>query len=122
MSCSLANRKCVPCEGGMKALENSQIQAFLKDLHEDWKVLEDKKIRRKWVTKDFVSGIAFFEQIKEVAEAEGHHPDLHLTSWNNVEVDLWTHSIGGLSENDFIVAAKIDKLSPKLKAIKKPSS
>lgn len=63
--------------------------------------------------KDFLSGMKFLQEVAEVAEAEGHHPDLHLVSYNDLTVELWTHAVGGLTENDFIMAAKIDQLNPK---------
>ncbi|HUQ71150.1 MAG TPA: 4a-hydroxytetrahydrobiopterin dehydratase, partial [Planctomycetaceae bacterium] len=69
----------------------------------------------EWVVKNFLAGMAFFEKVAEVAEAEGHHPDLHLVGYRNVAIEIWTHAIGGLSENDFILAAKIDELPIKLK-------
>ena len=69
------------------------------------------KLSRSWKVKTFLKGLEFFEAVANVAEAEGHHPDLHLVGWNNVKIDIWTHAIGGLTENDFILAAKIDRLN-----------
>lgn len=69
------------------------------------------KLTRSWKVKTFTKGLEFFEAIGHIAEAEGHHPDLHLVGWNNVTVEIWTHSVGGLTENDFILAAKIDTLN-----------
>jgi 4a-hydroxytetrahydrobiopterin dehydratase len=68
------------------------------------------RIRKDWRVKDFLAGIEFFTKVAELAQAENHHPDLHLEGYRNVWVELWTHTIGGLSENDFILAAKIDRL------------
>jgi 4a-hydroxytetrahydrobiopterin dehydratase len=74
-----------------------------------------KRIRREWRVRDFASALDFFNQIGAVADAEDHHPDLHLTGYRNVAIELSTHAIGGLSENDFILAAKIDRLPVALK-------
>ena len=106
----LARKKCVPCEGGVPPLGPEEIANLLAALP-GWTVTEDgKRIRRSWVAKHFVAGIAFFDQVAVLAEAEGHHPDLHLEGYRNVKVEVWTHAIGGLSENDFILAAKIDQV------------
>ena len=81
-----------------------------------WKLTHDgQRIRKDWKVKNFMAGIDFFNRCAEVAEADGHHPDLHLEGYRNVSVELWTHAIGGLSENDFILAAKIDQLPIELK-------
>lgn len=79
-----------------------------------WDLLEvdgQLQLQKNWKAKNFVKGLEFIKSIAEVAESEGHHPDLHLVNWNDVKVNIWTHSIGGLSENDFILAAKINTLS-----------
>lgn len=113
--CDLTAKKCVPCEGGVNPLNANEANSFLRKLNTEWKLIENgKKIQRSWKVRNFVAGIIFFEQIKNIAEEEGHHPDLHLTNYRDVTVDLWTHAIGGLSENDFIIAAKIDQLAPEL--------
>ncbi|KAL0300614.1 UNVERIFIED_CONTAM: Pterin-4-alpha-carbinolamine dehydratase 2, mitochondrial [Sesamum radiatum] len=70
-----------------------------------------QKLHRSWKVKTFVKGMEFLKLVADVAEAEGHHPDLHLVGWNNVKIDIWTHAIGGLTENDFILAAKINGLN-----------
>lgn len=104
----LARKKCSPCEGGVPPLGETEVAKFLEALP-DWSVSADgKRIRRSWVARNFVSGIAFFDKVAQLAEEEGHHPDLHLEGYRNVVVEVWTHAIGGLSENDFILAAKID--------------
>ena len=106
----LTHKHCVPCEGGIPPLPQDQVQAYLKDLP-GWHLCEDgKRIRREWRLKDFEAGLNFFNAIGKIAEAEGHHPDLHLTGYRNVAVELWTHAVSGLTENDFILAAKIDRL------------
>ena len=111
----LTGKHCQSCEGGVPLLKPDQIQQHLKALS-DWKVTTDgKRIRREWRVKDFETGLSFFATIGDLAEAEDHHPDLHLTDYRNVAIEIWTHAIGGLSENDFILAAKIDQLPVELK-------
>ena len=110
-----AAKKCVPCEGGVPMLTLAQAQDFLKALP-GWALASDaKSIRKEWLMKDFVSAVDLIDRIKVVAEADGHHPDLHLTGYRHFAVELSTHAIGGLSENDFILAAKIEKLPKALK-------
>jgi 4a-hydroxytetrahydrobiopterin dehydratase len=87
-----------------------EAERLLKDLP-GWELTDDGiRIRREWVVKNFVTGVDFFNRVAELAEDEGHHPDLHLVGYRNVAIELWTHAIGGLSENDFITAAKIDEI------------
>jgi 4a-hydroxytetrahydrobiopterin dehydratase len=106
----LIHKKCLPCEGGVPKYSPAEAQAQLEKLP-DWRLTQDgQRIRRDWVVKNFMAGIDFFNRVAQLAEAEGHHPDLHLESYRNVTIELWTHAIGGLSENDFILAAKIDEL------------
>ena len=78
---------------------------------------DGQRIRKDWKVKNFMAGIEFFNRCAAVAEADGHHPDLHLEGYRNVAVELWTHAIGGLSQNDFILAAKIDQLPIELKSL-----
>ena len=112
---TLAAKHCVPCEGGVPRVEKAQAEGFLETLP-GWKLSEDaKKIRRDWTMKDFMAAIDFFNRVAQVAEDEGHHPDLHLEGYRQARIELSTHAIGGLSENDFILAAKIDQLPVQLK-------
>jgi len=111
----LATRKCVPCEGGLPKYTRAQAEEQLTAL-EGWTLVDDgQRIRKEWRLADFLAAIEFFRRIAELAEAEGHHPDLHLEGYRNVRIELWTHAIGGLSENDFILAAKIDLIPVRLK-------
>ena len=111
----LRSRHCKPCEGGVPPLAAEQVRAFLKDVA-DWKLTADGKgIRREWRVKDFGTALDFFRRVGQIAEKEDHHPDLHLTGYRNVAIEIWTHAINGLSENDFILAAKIDTLPVALK-------
>jgi len=115
LAAELTRKKCVSCEGGVTALPTDQIRRYLAALPQ-WQLSEDgQRIRRAWRAKDFVTALDFFNRIATVAEQEDHHPDLHLVGYRNVTVEIWTHAIGGLSENDFILAAKIDMLPIALK-------
>ena len=111
----LIEAKCMPCEGGVKPFSAAGAKAQVK-LLVGWRLVRDNaRIRKEWTVKDFMAGVDFFNKVAEVAEADNHHPDLHLESYRNVSIELWTHAIGGLSINDFILAAKIDQLSIQLK-------
>jgi 4a-hydroxytetrahydrobiopterin dehydratase len=111
----LARKKCQPCEGGVPPLTPEQVRQLLQSVP-DWRLTADKTaIRREWTARDFAAALVFFHRVGEIAEAEGHHPDLHLTGYRNAAVELTTHALGGLSENDFILAAKIDQLPVALK-------
>lgn len=106
----LTAKKCTACEGDTPAFTKEQTAEHMAAVPQ-WVLSDDgKMIRRKYKFKDFVSAMAFLQKVADLAEAEGHHPDLHLTGYRNATVELTTHAIGGLSANDFIVAAKIDKL------------
>jgi len=106
----LTGKKCVPCEGGVPKYKREEAEEQLKKL-DGWKLTNDgQRIRKDWTVKNFLAGMSFFEKVAELAEAEQHHPDLHLWGYKNLWIEIWTHAIGGLSENDFILAAKIDKL------------
>jgi 4a-hydroxytetrahydrobiopterin dehydratase len=112
----LAKKKCVPCEKGVPALTQDQVQQLLPKVPH-WALSEGgKRIRREWRVKDFMEGLSFFQRVAEIAEAEDHHPDLHLVGYRNVTIEIWTHAVGGLTENDFILAAKIDGVPVALKA------
>jgi len=112
---ALTRKHCASCEGGVPPVPPDQARRYVADMPE-WKLSSDgKRIRREWRVKDFVTGLDFFNRIGRLAEEENHHPDLHLSGYRNLAVELWTHAINGLSENDFILAAKIDKLPVELK-------
>ena len=114
----LIRRHCAPCEGFASALPAKKARQFLKTMP-DWKLTANgKRIRREWRVKDFQTALDFFGRIGAVAEQEDHHPDLHLEGYRNVWIEIFTHAIGGLSENDFILAAKIDRLPVQVKAPK----
>lgn len=109
----LSQQMCKPCEGGVDPCPLDLSQRQLANLP-GWRLTHNnQRIRKDWTVKNFMTGLAFFNEIAVVAEADGHHPDLHLEGYRNVSIELWTHAIGGLSENDFILAAKIDQLAPR---------
>jgi len=102
--------RCVPCEGGVPALSRAEAEAYAVDLA-GWE-LDYPRLRRTDVLPDFRAALAWINRVGMLAEEEGHHPDIHLTRWNRVELVLWTHAIDGLSVNDFVLARKIDALGP----------
>ena len=111
----LTAKRCVSCEGGVRKYSAADAKAQLKNLP-GWQLAhDDERIRKDWTVKDFLAGLEFFQAVAKLAEAENHHPDLHLEGYRNVWIEIWTHAVGGLSENDFILAAKIDHLPVKLK-------
>ncbi len=106
----LTSRKCEPCEGGVDPCPLPFVTEQLENLEGWYLTHENQRIRKDWTVKNFVAGLEFIIRVGEVAEADGHHPDVHLVGYKNLSIELWTHAIGGLSENDFILAAKIDQL------------
>jgi 4a-hydroxytetrahydrobiopterin dehydratase len=115
MADDLASRHCASCEGGVPPLDAARVRDYLGRV-QGWALNDDgRRIRRSWRVKDFATGLDFFNRVGAVAEAEDHHPDLHLSNYRDVTIEIWTHAVGGLSENDFILAAKIDRLPVELK-------
>lgn len=107
---ALINKKCVPCEGGTTPLTFNQIQDYLK-LVPSWTLAANSQTINRTITfNGFTTAIKFINQLAELAESEGHHPNFTLHDWNQVDIELATHALGGLSENDFILAAKINDL------------
>ena len=108
---NLEQKKCVPCEEGAAALGMDAIIKLTRELDTSWKVTEggegEKKLLREFTFPDFATGLSFVNSVGAIADGEGHHPNIML-SWGKVTVELWTHAIGGLSENDFIMAKKIE--------------
>ena len=112
----LTRKHCVPCEGGIPALLPQQVRQLLAEVP-GWTLTADQKaIRREWRVKDFVTALDFFNRVGCIAEEQDHHPDLHLTGYRNAAIQLSTHAVNGLTENDFILAAKISELPVELKA------
>lgn len=106
---SLTQKKCTVCESGTLPLTLDQANAYQKELKTSWGLVDGKKIQRKFSFSDFKTAMVFVNQVATIAEEEGHHPDLHIF-YNKVTIELWTHAAKGLTENDFIVAAKIEEL------------
>jgi len=107
-ACDLTKKKCKPCEGGVPPLSGNEAKNLLAGL-EGWKI-SGVHIEKEFLFKDFVENMKFVNRVAEIAEAEGHHPDLYI-HYNKLKVILWTHAVSGLTENDFIVAAKVDEAS-----------
>lgn len=107
-NCKLTEKHCVPCEGGAAPLTATEITPLLSELT-GWKVEEGRRIVKDYEFKNFAEAIEFVHWVGRIAEAEGHHPDIFLHDYKHVTLTLYTHAIGGLSENDFIVAAKVDE-------------
>lgn len=106
----LAQKHCLPCEGGATPLSSEQAAALLSHV-EGWELSHQGQcIRRHWTAKNYLAAIDFFNKLAALAEQEGHHPDLHLEGYRQITVELTTHAIGGLSENDFILASKINQV------------
>lgn len=103
-----SEKRCKGCEGGIPKMEHAEADAILPDL-EGWTRVGDR-IQRMWTMKDFQSVVDFVRDVADLAEDEGHHPDIHMTDYRLLRIELWTHAVGGLTENDFILAAKIDRL------------
>jgi 4a-hydroxytetrahydrobiopterin dehydratase len=109
MSTDLAAKECVPCRGGVPPLEGRELEELHRELDAGWEVVDEHHLEKAFELEDWVSAVDFVDEIARLAEEQGHHPDLHL-SWGRVGVQIWTHKIDGLTESDFILAAKIEEL------------
>jgi 4a-hydroxytetrahydrobiopterin dehydratase len=109
---SLANKNCVPCRGGVPPLKGKNLSDVYRQLSDpaQWAVVNEHHIVRAYKFPDFKSALAFVNKVGELAEQQGHHPDI-LLGWGKVEITTWTHAVDGLTESDFILAAKIDQLA-----------
>ena len=105
---SLADKTCVPCRGGIPPLKGKELADMHRQLP-DWTLVNEHHLVRAYKFPDFKSALAFVNQVGELAEEQGHHPDI-LLGWGKVEITTWTHAVDGLTESDFILAAKIDRL------------
>ena len=111
----LSAKRCSACEGDIAKLTAEQAGELIQAL-DGWQITGDGlRIRKAWQVKSFMTAMDFFNRVAQLAEEEGHHPDLHLDDYRHAWIEIWTHAIGGLSENDFILAAKIDRLPVELK-------
>lgn len=104
----LARKSCVPCKGDVPPLEGDALESLSKQLPE-WDVVRGHHLHREYTFPDFAKALAFVNRVGEVAEAEGHHPNISFT-WGKVEIEIFTHSIDGLTESDFVLAAKLEQL------------
>ncbi|KAL5577149.1 hypothetical protein UlMin_018848 [Ulmus minor] len=109
----LSGKKCVPCSSeDLRPMSEEAANSLIPKV-DGWNLVNEDgklKLNRSWKVKTFTKGLELFKLVADVAEAENHHPDLHLVGWNNVTIEIWTHAVGGLTENDFILAAKINAL------------
>lgn len=103
----LAKKDCVPCKGGTPPLVGKGLQDLTVRLGNDWRVIDDHHLEKEYTFKNFVDALAFTNRVGAIAEEQGHHPDIYL-SWGKVRLTIWTHSINGLTESDFILGAKAD--------------
>ncbi len=105
----LSQKVCLPCQGGVPPLLEPQLIALLGQLEGQWQVIDNHHLEKEYQFEDFVSALAFTNRIGELAEQQGHHPDIYL-AWGKVRLTIWTHKINGLTESDFIFAAKADQV------------
>jgi 4a-hydroxytetrahydrobiopterin dehydratase len=105
----LAKSKCVPCQGGVDPLSGQVVCSLANHISSDWQIIDDHHLEKEFKFKDFQEALDFVNSVGQLAELQGHHPDIYL-SWGKVKLTLWTHKINGLHKNDFILAAKVDEL------------
>ena len=103
----LAKKECIPCKGGVPPLTESESSVLLKRLGAGWRVIDNHHIEKEYEFDDFRQALGFANRVGELAETQGHHPDIYL-AWGKVKLTVWTHKIDGLTESDFILAAKAD--------------
>jgi 4a-hydroxytetrahydrobiopterin dehydratase len=106
----LTAKQCLPCRGGVPPLAGAELAALARQLGGAWQIVDGHHLERTFPFPDFKSALAFTNRVGELAEAEGHHPDIHL-AWGKVRLAIWTHKIDGLTESDFILAAKAQRLA-----------
>ena len=108
-ACSLTDRECLPCKGGVPPLKGEELATSAAQLGNEWRVVDEHHLEKTYRFRDFREALDFTNQVGELAESVGHHPDIHL-AWGQVKVTIWTHKIDGLTETDFVFAAKTDTL------------
>ncbi len=106
----LAAKQCIPCKGGVPPLKGAALAGLRNQLGHDWEIINEHHLEREFKFHNFRAALAFTNRVGELAEQQGHHPDIHL-AWGRVKIILWTHKIDGLTESDFILAAKIEALA-----------
>ena|SRR3989338_3673970 len=110
MTTELINRSCIPCNGGIPPLTKKEFAPMLSEINSAWQVVDDKKLQREFEFLTFMDAIVFVNKVAKAAESEEHHPDIQI-HYKKVVLELWTFAIGGLFDNDFILAAKIDQIA-----------
>jgi 4a-hydroxytetrahydrobiopterin dehydratase len=105
----LAARECIPCRGGVPPLRGEELARLAQELGGEWRIVDEHHLERNYRFPDFRTALAFVNRVGELAEQVQHHPDIHL-AWGKVQVTVWTHKIDGLTESDFVFAAKTDRL------------
>src|SRR6266403_2734836 len=105
----LAEKDCAPCKGGVAPLKGEELSKLADQLEAGWQVVDEHHLEKEYKFKDFREALAFTNKVGELAEAQGHHPDIYL-AWGQVKLSVWTHKIEGLTESDFVLAAKVDRL------------
>ena len=111
----LASKSCVPCRGGVPPLSGSALEKYAR-LLPSWRVVDGHHLEREFSFPNFRTALEFTNRVGNLAEEQGHHPDIYL-AWGKVRITLWTHKIDGLTESDFVLAAKIDELGPRREAL-----
>jgi 4a-hydroxytetrahydrobiopterin dehydratase len=106
---ALAEKECVSCKAGVAPLKGNDLSRLQRELKPGWQILKEHQLEREFNFKDFRQALNFTNQVGELAEDQGHHPDIYLR-WGKVKVTIWTHKVDGLTESDFVLAAKIDRL------------
>jgi 4a-hydroxytetrahydrobiopterin dehydratase len=109
---SLAEKQCIPCKGDVLALKGQELAALAAQLGGGWRIVDEHHLEKEFKFKNFIDALAFTNKVGNLAEEQGHHPDIFL-AWGKVKLTLWTHKINGLSESDFVLAAKAEQLLPK---------
>jgi 4a-hydroxytetrahydrobiopterin dehydratase len=104
----LTKKKCIPCKEGTPRLKGKELESLFNQLNNEWKLSEEHHLEKEYSFPDFRQALTFTNLVGDVAENEGHHPDIYL-AWGKVKIIIWTHKINGLTENDFILAAKCDE-------------
>jgi len=109
MTTTLAEKECVPCKGGTPPLKGQELKNLASQLGDGWRMVQDHHLEKEYKFKNFRDALEFTNKVGELAEAQGHHPDIYL-AWGKVKLTVWTHKVDGLTESDFILAAKADRL------------
>lgn len=109
-ACDLSKRDCIPCKGGVAPLQGAALEAMQRQLGNGWQVIDGLRLEKEYPFRNFKDALAFTNRVGSLAESVGHHPDIYL-AWGKVRLMIWTHKINGLSESDFILAAKADQLA-----------